>query len=84
MGLLDKVKGQAEAGLAKAAEAGRAGQAKLEEVQATRAADALLKSLGTAVYAKHAGTADAGVDAEIDRITAELDAHFAQHGAAGA
>ena len=43
MGLLDKVKAQATQVAGKAQEAGRAGQAKLEEVQARRRVDTLLR-----------------------------------------
>ncbi len=46
MGLMDKVKAQAEVGLAKASEAGKAGQAKLDAAQAKRKADGLLHDLG--------------------------------------
>ena len=55
MGLMDKVKASAEVGLAKAGEAGKAGQAKLDAVQAKHKADGLLRDLGAAVYAEHQG-----------------------------
>ncbi len=55
MGLMDKVKASAEVGLAKATEAGKAGQAKLDAAQAKHRADGLLRELGAVVYAERTG-----------------------------
>ncbi len=60
MGLMDKVKASAEIGLAKATEAGKAGQAKLDAAQAKHKADGLLRDLGAAVYADHVGKGSDG------------------------
>ncbi len=81
MGLMDKVKASAEVGLAKAGEAGKAGQAKLDAAQAKHRADGLLRDLGAAVYAEHMGRADRpdhGQEAE--RIVGELQAYEAEYG----
>ncbi len=80
MGLMDKVKAGAEAGLAKAAEAGKAGQAKLDATQAKHKADGLLRDLGAAVYADHKGRATDQTTADAQRILGELEAYEAEYG----
>lgn len=77
MGLMDKVKQQAEQALAKAQQGVSQGQAKLDQVQAKRQADALLRDLGAAYYAKerHGGPEDA-----VDAAMKMLDEHAAAHG----
>lgn len=73
----DKLRAQA-AELAEKAQAGVAqGQAKVNEIQAKRRADALLRDLGAAVYAEHKG---ADRTAERQRLVSELDAHAVEHG----
>lgn len=77
MGLMDKVKHQAEQALAKAQQGVSQGQAKLDQVQAKRQADALLRNLGAAYYAKErSGGAQDAVDAAMKK----LDEHVAAHG----
>lgn len=89
MGLLDKVKAQATQVAGKAQEAGRAGQAKLEEAQARRRIDTLFRDLGEAVYAERTGSGTAGPDAvarlveEIQAAEADLAAARAAHAHAG-
>ena len=80
MGFMDKVKAQAEVGLAKATEAGKAGQAKLDAVQAKRKADGLLRDLGAATYADHAGRATEQAVVDAKRIIAELEQYEAEYG----
>jgi hypothetical protein len=80
VGLMDKVKASAEVGLAKAGEAGKAGQAKLDAVQARHRADGLLRQLGAAVYGERTGRADAQHGQEIERIVGELQAYEAEYG----
>ena len=58
MGLLDKVKDAAQATVA-AKDAAAKGQAKLDEAQAKRAADGLLRDLGAAYYATQDGSVHA-------------------------
>ena len=80
MALFDKMKNQA-AGLAqKAQEAGKAGQAKLDEVQARRKNDANLRELGAAYFATQRGRADAGTAASIERLVGEIAAYEADGG----
>jgi hypothetical protein len=82
MALFDKVKSQA-AGLAqKAQEAGKAGQAKIDEVQARRKNDANLRELGAAYFATRQGRADADTAATIERLVEEIAAFEADGGVA--
>ncbi len=79
MGLLDKVKEQAAQAAHMAQEAGKAGQAKLNEAQAKRKVDALFRDLGAAVYAQRKGKP--GSDpAVIDRLIGEIADLEAEHG----
>ena len=77
MGLMDKVKQQAGQALAKAQEGVNQGQAKLDQVQAKRQADALLRKLGAAYYARERTN---GPQDPIDSTMKELDEHVAAHG----
>jgi hypothetical protein len=81
MGLLDKVKAQATAATAVAKDAAQKGQAKLDEVQAKRAADSLLRDLGAAFYATRTDRATPSTDSDIDRLVAALQTHESEHGA---
>lgn len=81
MGFMDKVKAQADQAMTKAQQGLAQGQTKLEELQAKRAADGLLRQLGVATYALHKG---AGTQAEVDAALAALDRHVAEHGPIGA
>jgi hypothetical protein len=80
MGLLDKVKTQAASATAVAKDAAQRGQAKLDAIQAKRAADILLRNLGAVVYAQRSGRGAATADADVERIVASLKAHEAEHG----
>ncbi len=91
MGLMDKMKAQAEAGLAKAGEAGKVGlakaneagktgQAKLDAAQAKHKADGLLHDLGAAIYADHVGRGTDQTTADAERIVGELQAYEAEYG----
>ena len=78
MGLLDKVKAQAEQVAAKAQQGVSQGQAKIEEMQAKKQGDALLRDLGAAYFAQQrsGGSAEA-----VSQALAKVDAHVAEHGA---
>jgi hypothetical protein len=80
MGLLDKVKAQAAAATVIAKDAAQKGQAKLDEVQAKKSADGMLRDLGAAVYATKTGRATPSTEAEIERLVAALEAHESEHG----
>ena len=77
MGLMDKVKQQAEQALSKAQQGVAQGQAKLDEVQAKRQVDALFRDLGAAYYAaqRQGGPAD-----EVEKALSAIDEHMAAHG----
>jgi hypothetical protein len=81
MGLLDKVKAQAQAATEMAKDAAQKGQAKLDDVQSKRGGDGILRDLGAAYYATRTGRATPSTDADIDRLVAALQAHEAEHGA---
>ncbi|MGO8863415.1 MAG: hypothetical protein ACLQRH_22040 [Acidimicrobiales bacterium] len=81
MGLLDKVKAQATAATVMAKDAAQKGQAKLDEVQAKKAADGMLRDLGAAFYATKTGRATPSTDAEIESLVAALQSHESEHGA---
>lgn len=83
MGLMDKVKATAETGLAKATEAGKAGQAKLDAAQAKHRADGLLRDLGLAVYLDQAGRGSEQSTSDAERIVGEIKAYEAEYGPIG-
>jgi len=80
MGLLDRVKEGAAQATAVAKDAARQGQAKLDALQAKRAADALLRDLGAAAYAEKVGRAGPTTAGDIDRLLSELEEHERAHG----
>jgi hypothetical protein len=80
MGLLDKVKESAAQATAVAKDAAQKGQARLDALQAKRAADALLRDLGAAAYAEKSGRAGPDNAASIDRILAALEQHERENG----
>ena len=80
MGFMDKVKAQAEVGMAKANDLTKAGQDKLDQASAKHKADGMLHDLGAAVYADHVGRSTDQTKADVDRLMADLQAHEAEHG----
>lgn len=76
MGFLDKAKAQVESAV-------KQGQDKLEEQQAKKKADGLLRDLGAWYYAAQTDRDGGRGPAEIERIVAELGAHEAEHGPLG-
>jgi hypothetical protein len=80
MGLMDKMKAQAEIGLAKANEATKAGQEKLDQVTAKHKADGLLHDLGAALYAERVGRGTAQTTADVERIVGELGEYESEYG----
>jgi len=77
MGLMDKVKAQAEQAVTKAQQGVAQGKEKVEELQAKRHADALLRNLGAAYYAQQR---TGGSDNSVTAALAALDAHAVEHG----
>ncbi|MGH9021035.1 MAG: hypothetical protein ACRDV0_08475 [Acidimicrobiales bacterium] len=80
MGLMDKVKEQAAAAAKSAKDAAAKGQAKVDEMQAKRAADATLRQLGLAIYLEKAGRPGASTDADVAGFVETLKAYEAEHG----
>lgn len=80
MGFLNRVKEQAATASAVAKDAAQKGQAKLDVIQAKRAADAVLRDLGVAVYAQQSGRGTAQTQADIERLTGALHEHEKAHG----
>ncbi|HEX3706739.1 MAG TPA: hypothetical protein VHV76_08925 [Mycobacteriales bacterium] len=79
MGLMDKVKAQAEQAVAKGQQAVAQGQAKVDEMQAKRAHDGLLRDLGAAYYAAQRS---GGPTSDVDAALVAVDAHVAAEGTA--
>jgi len=79
MALLDKVKQQAAQVAEKAQEAGRAGAARIGDVQAKRQFDGLLRDLGAAVYAQRSGRV-ADNSSAVDSLYEKLTQMEAEHG----
>ena len=80
MGLLDKVKAQATAATEMAKDAAAKGQAKLDDAQAKKAAEGMLRDLGAAFYATKTGRATPTTDADIERLVGALQQHESEHG----
>lgn len=80
MGLLDKVKATAVTATDAAKDAAAKGQAKYDEVVAKKAADAMLRDLGAAVFATRTGRSTPTTDAEMERLVAALKDHESRHG----
>jgi hypothetical protein len=80
VGFLDKVKEGAAQATAAAKDAAQKGQAKIDELQAKKQADALLRDLGAATYAEKAGRAPANNAAEIERLISALESHEHDNG----
>jgi len=80
MGFMDKVKAQAEVGMAKANDLTKAGQDKLDQASAKHKADGMLHDLGAALYAERVGRGTDQTTADVERLVADLQAHEAEHG----
>ena len=80
MGLLDKVKAQATAATEMAKDAAAKGQAKMNDAQAKKAADGMLRDLGAAFYATQTGRATPSTEADVERLVTALQAHESEHG----
>jgi hypothetical protein len=87
MGLMDKMKETASKGADMAKGGAKAAQDKLEETKVKKQIDDLKEELGGVVYAQRTGspnpTADATVDAAIDRLVNEIREHEAALAAIG-
>ena len=80
MGIMDRVKPLANQVSQKTQEAAREGKARLDQAQANRQADVLLRNLGALVYAERTGRGTADTQAEINKQIADIQAHEAANG----
>jgi len=80
MGIMDRVKPLANQVSQKTQEAAREGKARLDQAQANRQADVLLRNLGALVYAERTGRGTADTQAEINKQIADIQAHLARVG----
>jgi hypothetical protein len=80
MGLMDKVKAQATVLAQKTQETARDSKAKLDQIQAKRRADAMLRDLGAVIYADRTGRGSGDSSAQVDKLVAQLKAHEAENG----
>ena len=80
MGLMDKVKAQATQLAQKTQEAAQEGKAKLDQAQANRRGDALLRQLGAAVFAERTGRGTPDSQAKIDKLISDISAHERENG----
>jgi hypothetical protein len=80
MGFLDKVKEQAAAAGAVAKDAAAKGQSKLDEMQAKKAADQMLRDLGAVSYGSVTSRETPTSEADAARLVAALQAHEEQNG----
>jgi hypothetical protein len=80
MGLMDRVKAQATQLAQQAQETAREGKARLDQSQANKRADVLLRNLGALVYAEQTGRGAADSADQIAKLIAELSAHEAENG----
>src|SRR5215207_10526675 len=76
MGFLDKLQQTAKETLDK-------GKDKLDDIQADKKADQLLRDLGAWYYAGRTGRDEGDAAGNVERIVAELQAHEAEHGPLG-
>ncbi len=83
MGLMDKVKEQASAAAAAAKEAGKKGQAKVDEMQAKKAADGVLRQLGLTFYLMKTDRGTDATNGEIAGHVETLKTYESEHGSLG-
>ena len=84
MGLRDQMKAMATQVAGKAQEAGKAGQAKIETLQARRRADALLGELGTITYRARTERVRPGDEQRSVDLVAQLRQYEAEYGSVDA
>ena len=80
MGLMDKVKAQATQLAQQTREAAQEGKAKIDQAQASRRGDAMLRQLGVAVFAERTGRGAPDTQAKIDQMINDIAAHERENG----
>lgn len=80
MGLMDKVKAQANQLAQKTQEAAQEGKARLDQAQANRRGDVLLRQLGALVFAERTGRGTPESQSKIDDLINTISAHERENG----
>ncbi len=80
MGLMDKVKAQATQLAQKTQEAAQEGKNRLDQAQANRRGDALLRQLGALVFADRTGRGTPDSQAKIDELISTISTHEQENG----
>jgi hypothetical protein len=80
MGLMDKVKAQATQITQKTQDAAREGKARLDQAQANKRADALLRNLGALVYAERTNRGTPDTEEQVNKLVGDLSTHEAANG----
>jgi hypothetical protein len=80
MGLMDRVKAQANQLAQKTQEAAQEGRARIDQAQAARRGDMLLRQLGALVFAERTGRGTEDSQARIDQLVGEISAYETQTG----
>jgi hypothetical protein len=80
MGLMDKVKAQAAQLAQQAQDTAKEGRARLDQAQANKRADVLLRNLGAAVYADQTGRGTPQTQEQIAQLIQDISAHEAENG----
>jgi hypothetical protein len=80
MGLMDKVKAQATQLAQKTQEAAQEGKARLDQAQASRRGDALLRQLGALVFADRTGRGTPDSQTKIDQLISAISAYERENG----
>jgi hypothetical protein len=80
MGLMDKVKAQATQLAQKTQEAAQEGKARLDQAQASRRGDALLRQLGALVFAERTGRGTPDSQAKIDQLISNISTYEQENG----
>jgi hypothetical protein len=75
MGLMDKVKAQANQLAQQTREAAEQGKAKLDQAQANRRGDQMLRQLGALVFADRTGRGTPDSQAKIDQLVNDISAY---------
>jgi hypothetical protein len=80
MGLMDRVKAQASQLAQQAMDATQEGKARLDQAQAGRRADAMLRQLGALVFADRTGRGTPDTQAKVDQLVNDISAHEQANG----
>jgi hypothetical protein len=80
MGLMDRVKAQASQLAQQAMDATQEGKSRLDQAQAGRRGDAMLRQLGALVFAERTGRGTPDSQAKIDQLVNDISAHEQANG----